>query len=169
MAVSATVSHTRAYLQRHMSGFMAHTRFASLRLTTAFDRVYHPDVDLPALKAFADNFNGVSLGSPFLAPRRPLAEPDADAADSGDNGGGKRRQSGEGSGGAARDFQPPEVPPPVQSMDTEQAQAAAGLAVSSAMPEARAEEGGPSKRIKTLWSMSDQSSSQPDRWWTVRR
>ena len=141
---------------------------ASLRLTTAFARVYHPDVDLPALKAVADNLNGVSLGSPFLAPRRPLAEPDADAADSGDNGGSfKRRQSGEGSGGAARDFQPPEVPPSVQSMDTGQAQAAAGL--SSAMPEAREEEGGPSKRIKTLWSMSDQSASQPDQWWNVRR
>jgi hypothetical protein len=155
--------------------------------------VYHPEVDLPALKAVADDMGGLglSLGSPLLAKRRPFDDADDGDAEGGEQGHaaagvGKRRQSSstESSGGAERGFQPqPVAPPEVQpdtplSMDVGQATAAGltgwpGFPVPSGVLETREEEGGPSKRIRTLWSMPDQNSAEQHghgstSWWNER-
>ena len=147
---------------------------------TAFARVYHPSIDLPALKAVADNLGGLglSLGSP-LSAKRMFAHVDGED-DSVDEqyhvGANKRRPPSctEGSKGATCCLQPQAAapPPPAQphapsTMDV--GQTAAGLTgwpgspVTWAVHSAHDEEGGPSKRIKTLWSTSDPLSMQQNR------
>ena len=143
------------------------------RADGSFERVYHPEVDLPALRAVSDNLGGLEL----------MVDVDAEQWQSGGvhrgtshiphdlhaSGGGsstsiKRRQSDEGVLDADVASPPgkPSTPPQTVGSPMPFGQPTTGgiagwpafpIADTSGLPEVPNEAGGgPSKRIKTLWS-----------------